>query len=171
MRAGAGNRQTLQEAKIGGERGAMLTGLRSGQDQPFPLAMDTVMSRVYGDHPYGRPILGRPAALERIDRAGLLAYHQRFYRAPRMILAVSGDVSAREVMAEVARRFAAAPVGEGEPEPTLPAAVARADRTVLVRPSAPAQVLGPFLAPPTPHPAYAAVKGLTPPPRAGLARP
>jgi predicted Zn-dependent peptidase len=122
--------------------------------------MDTVMSRVYGDHPYGRPVLGRPTALERVDRAALLAYHQRFYRAPRMILAVSGDVSAREVMAEVTRRFATAPTGEGEPEPTLPAAAARADRTVLVRPSAQAQVLVAFLAPPTSHPDYAAVKVL-----------
>ena len=154
-------RPTLPDAEIDGERKAMLTALRSRQDQPFPLAMDTVMSRVYGDHPYGRPVLGRPAALERIDRAALLAYHQRFYRAPRMILAVSGDVSAREVMAEVARRFATAAAGEGEPEPTLPAAVARADRTVLVRPAAQAQVLVAFLAPPTSHPDYAAVKVLT----------
>jgi len=154
-------RPTLPDAEIDGERKAMLTALRSRQDQPFPLAMDTVMSRVYGDHPYGRPVLGRPAALERIDRAALVAYHQRFYRAPRMILAVSGDVSAREVMAEVARRFATAAAGVGEPEPTLPAAVARADRTVLVRPAAQAQVLVAFLAPPTSHPDYAAVKVLT----------
>jgi len=154
-------RPTLPDAEIDGERKAMLTALRSRQDQPFPLAMDTVMGRVYGDHPYGRPVLGRPAALERIDRAALVAYHQRFYRAPRMILAVSGDVSAREVMAEVARRFGTAAGGEGEPEPTLPAAVARADRTVLVRPAAQAQVLVAFLAPPTSHPDYAAVKVLT----------
>ena len=154
-------RPTLPDAEIDGERKAMLTALRSRQDQPFPLAMDTVMGRVYGDHPYGRPVLGRPAALQRVDRAALVAYHQRFYRAPRMILAVSGDVSAREVMAEVARRFATAAGGEGEPEPTLPAAVARADRTVLVRPAAQAQVLVAFLAPPTSHPDYAAVKVLT----------
>jgi zinc protease len=153
-------RPTLPDAEIDGERRAMLTALRSRQDQPFPLAMDTVMSRVYGDHPYGRPILGRPAALERIDRAALLAYHRRFYRAPRMILAVSGDVGTAEVLAEVTRRFATAPGGEGEGEPTLPVATARADRTVLVRPSAQAQVLVAFLAPRTSHPDYAAVKVL-----------
>jgi len=106
-------RPTLPEAEIEGERRAMLTALRSRQDQPFPLALDTVMSRVYGEHPYGRPILGRPAALQHIDRAGLLAHHRRFYRAPRMILAVSGDVRAREVVAVVGRVFAGAPTGEG----------------------------------------------------------
>ncbi len=153
-------RPTLPESEIDGERRAMLTALRSRQDQPFPLAMDTLMSRVYGDHPYGRPVLGRPAALERIDRTALLAHHRRFYRAPRMILAVSGDVAPRDVLAEVARLLADAPAGDGEPEPAVPAAAARADRTVLVKPAAQAQVLTAFLAPPTGHADYAAVKVL-----------
>jgi predicted Zn-dependent peptidase len=153
-------RPTLPAVEIDGERRAMLTALRSRQDQPFPLAMDTVMSRVYGGHPYGRPVLGRPAALTFIDRAALLAHHERFYRAPRMILAVSGDVVAREVVAEVARLFASAPAGDGAPEPVLPVAEARADRTVLVKPAAQAQVLVAFLAPPTSHADYAAVKVL-----------
>jgi len=154
-------RPTLPAAEIDGERRAILTALRSRQDQPFSLAMDTLLSRVYGDHPYGRPVLGRPAALERIDRARLAAHHQRFYRAPRMILAVSGDVDARQVMAEAARLFADAPKGPAEAEPSLPAAAARADRTVIVRPSAQAQVLAGFLAPPISHADYAAVKVLT----------
>ncbi|MGH7375160.1 MAG: M16 family metallopeptidase [Candidatus Rokuibacteriota bacterium] len=153
-------RPTLPAAEIDGERRAMLTALRSRQDQPFPLAMDTVMSRVYGGHPYGRPVLGRAEALPRVDRAALLAHHERFYRAPRMILAVSGDVVAREVVAEVARLFAGAPAGDGAPEPVLPVAEARADRTVLVKPAAQAQVLVAFLAPPTSHADYAAVKVL-----------
>ena len=153
-------RPTLPYGEIDGERKSMLTALRSRQDQPFPLAMDTVMAHVYGAHPYGRPLLGRPAALAKIDRTALLAHHQRFYRAPRMILAVSGDVSAREVVAEVTRLLAAAPAGEGDPDPSATTAVARADRTVIVKPSAQAQVLVAFLAPPTSHPDYAAVKVL-----------
>jgi zinc protease len=153
-------RPTLPAAELDGERRATLTALRSRQDQPFSLAMDTLMSRVYGDHPYGRPILGRAAALERIDRARLAAHHQRFYRAPRMILAVSGDVDARQVMAEAARLFAGAPTGPAEAEPTLPAAATRSDRTVIVKPAAQAQVLAGFLAPPISHADYAAVKVL-----------
>jgi zinc protease len=154
-------RPSLPAGEIDGERRAVLTALRNRQDQPFPLAIDTVMSRVYGDHPYGRPVLGRPAALERLDRGALLAYHRRFFRAPRMILAVSGDVSAREVMAEVARLFADAPTDDPEVEPSLPAAAARADRTVLIKPAAQAQVLIAFLAPPITHADYAAVKVLS----------
>lgn len=154
-------RPTLPAAEIEGERRAMLTALRSRQDQPFPLAMDTLMGRVYGEHPYGRPVLGRPAALERLDRARLAAHHQRFYRGPRMILAVSGDVSARDVVVEVRRLFGEAPAGPPEADPELPLPGARADRTVIVRASAQAQVLAAFLAPPASHPDYAAMKVLT----------
>ncbi|MGH7415245.1 MAG: M16 family metallopeptidase [Candidatus Rokuibacteriota bacterium] len=154
-------RPTLPAAEIDGERRAMLVALRSRQDQPFPLAMDTLMSGVYGDHPYGRPVLGRPTALERVDRARLAAHHQRFYRAPRMILAVSGDVATREVIAEAAHLFADAPVGPEEEDAPLPAPSARSDRTVIVKSSAQAQVLAGFLAPPASHADYAAVKVLT----------
>jgi len=154
-------RPTLPAGEIDGERKIVLNALRNRQDQPFPLAIDTVMSRVYGDHPYGRPVLGRPAALARLDRAALVAYHARFYRAPRMILAVSGDVSAADVLAEAARLFAAAPVDDPATEPTLPPAAARGDRTVLVKPAAQAQVLIAFLAPPIAHADYAAVKVLS----------
>jgi predicted Zn-dependent peptidase len=153
-------RPTLPASEIEAERRAMLTALRSRQDQPYPLAMDTLMSRVYGDHPYGRPVLGRAAALERLDRARLVAHHERFYRARRMILAVSGDIAAREVMAEAKRLFAELPPGPVEPEPSVPAPAARADHTVMVKASAQAQVLAAFLAPPASHPDYAAVKVL-----------
>src|SRR4029077_9988205 len=52
-------RPSLPAGEIDGERRASLTAPRTRQAQPFPLAIDTVMSRVYGDHPYGRPVLGR----------------------------------------------------------------------------------------------------------------
>jgi zinc protease len=77
-----------------------------------------------------------------------------------MILAVSGDISARDVVADVARLFAGAPADDGEPDPAVPTAASRADRTVLLKPAAQAQVLVAFLAPPASHADYAAVKVL-----------
>jgi zinc protease len=154
-------RPTLPAGEIDGERRAILTALRSRQDQPFPLAMDTLVSRLYGEHPYGRPVLGRAAALERVDRERLVAHHRRFYRAPRLILAVSGDVVAREVVAEAARLFADTPGGPAEPEPAVATPTPRADHTVIVKASAQAQVLAGFIAPPASHADYAAMKVLT----------
>lgn len=152
---------TLAPGEIEGERRIVLSALRSRQDQPFPLTFDTLMGRVYGaGHPYGRPVLGRAAVVERLEREHLMAHYRRYYRAPRMILAVSGDVSARDVVGEVSRLFSLAPGGGDEPDTTLPAASSGSDRTMVVRPSAQSQVMVGFLAPPISHPDYAAVKVL-----------
>ena len=154
-------RPSLPPDEIEGERRLILSAMRNRLDQPFPLALDTVMSRLYGSHPYGRPSLGRAAVVERLDRSALLAHHRRHYRAERMIVSVSGDVEQPDVVAAAGRLFGGASPGDGGPDvpPSSPAAAL--DRTAVARPSAQAQVLMGFLAPPVSHPDYTAVKVLS----------
>lgn len=154
-------RPSLPEGEIDNERRVILRTIRNRQDQPFPLAFDTLMERLYGGHPSGRPVVGRASVLERFDRPALLAHYQRFYRAGRMILSVSGDVSTEAVVAHAARLFSEVAPGDGGPDAVPPRAAAFGDRTALVRPSAQAQILIGFLAPAMAHPDYAAVKVLS----------
>lgn len=154
-------RPALAPAEIDNERRALLTAIRNRADQPFSRAFDVLKARVYGPHPYASPSLGRSAVIERVTQADLQQHHRRYYRGGRMILSVSGDVSAREVTAEAARLFASLAVGEGEPDPPREPARAALDRIAVVHPAAQAQVLAGFLAPPVAHPDYAAVKVLT----------
>jgi zinc protease len=105
-------RPSLPPDELEGERRLLLRSIRNRQDQPYGLAFDTLMGRLYVGHPYGRPALGRAAVVERLDRAALQAHYARYYRAGRMILSVSGDVESREVAALAARLFSEAPAGE-----------------------------------------------------------
>ncbi|HET7874360.1 MAG TPA: pitrilysin family protein [Methylomirabilota bacterium] len=159
--ADAATHGTLAEREVEGERQAAVRALHTRQDQPFPRALDTLMRRLYGTYPYGLPVAGRPETVERLDRAALMAHYRRYYRAGRMILSVSGDVRRAEVLASARRLFADAPAGDGGPDPVLPAARATLDRVTVARPSAQAQVLIGFLAPPAIHPDYAPVKVLS----------
>jgi zinc protease len=152
---------SLSAAELESERRVVLSGIRSRQDQPSPLAFDTALAHLFPKHPYGRPAAGTAATVERLDRAALVAHYQRYYRAGRMILSVSGDVSAREVAGEAARLFAEAPTGDGGADLGLPPMSPLEDRTVLARPSAQTQVLMGFSAPPISHPDYPAVKVLS----------
>ncbi len=154
-------RPSLPADELEGERRVTLTSLRTRQDQPFSAAFDTLAARLFGGHPYGRPVLGRAESVERLDRAPLLAHYQRYYRAGRMVLSVSGDVSGPAVLAAARRLFAEAPTGDGGSDPVLPRPTAGADRTRVARASAQAQVLMGFLAPPIHHPDYAAMKVLS----------
>ena len=92
---------TLPEGEIEAERRSVFSALKSRADQPFQRAYDTVMGRVYGPHPYALPVLGRSEVVARLDRAALLDHYRAFYRAGRVLVSVSGDVSTREVTAEV----------------------------------------------------------------------
>jgi len=59
-----------------------------------------------------------------------------------LMRSVSGDITAGEVVAEAERLFAAAPAGDGGPDPRPSVATAALDRAAMVRPSAQAQAAG-----------------------------
>src|SRR5205823_14190483 len=103
-------------------------------------------------HPYGAPSLGRAAAVEALDRQALAGHYDRHYRAGRIIVAVSGQVPAREVADEVSRLFASAPRDRETGDAPLGAPSAALDRLVISRPAAQAQIMLGFLAPPIGHP-------------------
>ena len=150
----------LAAAEVPAERRQALRAIRNRQDQPQALALDTLMARLYGAHPYGAPPLGRAAVVERLDEAALRAHYDRFYRAGRMILSVSGDVSRDEVAAEAARLWADAPMGAAAVDDAVPEVAAAPGRTPVPHPSAQSQVGMAFLSPPIAHSDYAAMKVL-----------
>jgi predicted Zn-dependent peptidase len=153
-------RPALPPAEIDNERRVIASGIKNRLDQPFPLTYDTMMGRLYRSHPYGAPSLGRTDAVERLDRQALAKHYDRYYRAGRVIVAVSGQVPAREVVDEVSRLFASAPRERETGDAPLGAPSAALDRLVINRPAAQAQIMLGFLAPPIGHPDYAAVKVL-----------
>lgn len=153
-------RPALLPSEIDTERRVILSGIRNRQDQPFPRAFDTMMSSLYGAHPYAKPALGRPAAVERADRQALVVHHGRHYRAPLMIVSVSGDVVAADVIAGAARHFAGAPRTAGQAGPSPDTVRPSGARAVVPLTAAQSQVLIGFLAPAVSHPDYAAMKVL-----------
>ncbi|MBI3625024.1 MAG: insulinase family protein [Candidatus Rokubacteria bacterium] len=159
--ADVGLRPSLPPDEIERERGVILSQIESRGDLPFPLAFDTLLATLYGPHPYGLPVLGRRQAVERVDRALLLDHYRRHYRAGRIVVAVSGQVSAPAVAEEVGRLWADLPAGGGAPDPSPPPPAGAPARQILERPAAQAQILMGYLAPPLSDPDYPAVKVLS----------
>jgi zinc protease len=151
---------SLAPDELAAERRQVLRAMRNRQDQASTLALDALMARLYGRHPYGASPLGRAPAIERLDGPALSAYHARYYRVGRMVLAVSGDVSRAEVVAEASRLFAGAPAGDGGPDAPRPVLSTTPGRDAISHGSAQAQVLMAFVAPPIGHPDYAVMKVL-----------
>jgi predicted Zn-dependent peptidase len=154
-------RPSLHDPEIEAERRVAQSALRSAADRPFQRAYDTLMERVYGPHPYSRPVLGRAAVVARLDRAALLEHYRAFYRAGRTVVSVSGDVSAPEVAGELRRLFAEMPPGEGTVVEPAVLPVTTPGRLLVTHPAAQAQVLAGTVGPAIAHRDYAAVKVLS----------
>lgn len=151
---------SLAPAEVGTERDWLLSRIQRQRDSPSARAFDEFYAAVYGAHPYGRPGLGTPASLARIDHAALVAHYRAYYRPERMVLAVSGHVGASEVLAEARRLFGGLPRSAAVTEPTHPRPVAAARRVVIEQAAQQAQILAGGLAPALQHPDHAAVKVL-----------
>lgn len=91
------------------------------QDQsPSALVGRLFYQGLYGEHPYAQPPSGSRATLARITRDDLVAFHQRFYAARNLTIAMVGDLD-RASAEQVAESLSAA-LPAGEPAPALPAA-------------------------------------------------
>jgi predicted Zn-dependent peptidase len=149
---------TFPAAEVERERRLITSQIQTRAETPFPLAMDTLLARLYGAHPYGLPALGGKATVERFGRDDLVAHYRRVYRADRMVLAVSGGVEPDALRRRAERLFATLPAGRLDDAAPPPAPPATAERTVLDRPVQQAQILMGFLAPGIGEADYAAGK-------------
>jgi zinc protease len=86
-------RPAFPDSEIEQPRAETITALRQDEDSPAVRAVDAVAELIYGAaHPYGRKAKGTLAALERIGRTDLLAFHGNWVRPSSLSLAIVGDV-------------------------------------------------------------------------------
>ncbi len=150
----------LDAADVDAERDWLISRIQRRHDSPSSRAFDELYAVRYGRHPYGRPTLGTADSLRRIDHQTLVAWYRAFYRPERMVLAVSGQVRADEVVAHARRLFGGLPGGAPPAPPSNPEPSRGTRRVVIEQPAQQAQVLAGGLAPSLDHPDHAPVKVL-----------
>ncbi len=158
--ADVGLHPTLPEGVLEAVRDFLLRQVRNRGEKPYDAGLDALTGRLFGPNPYAWDPVGLKDSLERLDRSALLAHYRRHYVPGGMVLAVSGQVKAALVLAQVERLFGQVPAGAAPaPQPPSPPAPA-ASRDVLTVPGAQAQILMGALAPRLTDPDHAAVKVL-----------
>jgi predicted Zn-dependent peptidase len=156
----------LAPEEVQRERDWLLSRVQRRRDSASSRAFDDFYALLYGAHPYGLSNLGTAESLRRIDHAALVAHYRAFFRPERMVLAVSGQVSALEVLAEAARLFGRTPGGGPPADPPRRPPVPLEQRPpadlrrVAEQSAAQAQILVGGLAPDLAHADHAAVKVL-----------
>jgi predicted Zn-dependent peptidase len=154
-------RPTLPADELATERALVLSQIQTRADTPFPRAVDAVMADLYGRHPYARHSLGRAESVKRLTREALLAHHAALYRPERVVLAISGNVSARRAFATADRLFGRLAAAGTPPVPEVAAPTPRMEARTVEAPAAQAQVLVAYLGPSSTDADYAAVRVLS----------
>jgi zinc protease len=100
-------RPAFPVAEIDRRRGEIVTLIRQDEDNPAVVAVETLMSMLYGGHPYGVRARGTVASVERIDREALQNFHATHCVPYGMSLAVVGDVEPARAVEAVRTSFGA----------------------------------------------------------------
>jgi zinc protease len=95
----------LDPAEVASERQVILEEIAMYEDDPWDALEMAALARFFGEHPYGRPVLGTAASLAGIGAAELAAFQQRFHAPQNALLVVCGDLDAG-ALDVVAREFA-----------------------------------------------------------------
>ena len=98
------------------EREVVLEEIAMVDDTPHDLVHDIAAEAVFGNHPLGRPVIGRADVISTVSRRALSAYHQRAYAGAQIVLAAAGNLRHEELVGLLEDRRNGAAVGG-----TLPA--------------------------------------------------
>ena len=95
----------FRDEEIERERGVLLAQIRGLEDQPAQVANRVLGQSLFGAQGYGLPSSGEEATVARLGRADLFDRFTETYAADRLVLAISGAVTADEVLGEAGRLF------------------------------------------------------------------
>ncbi len=87
------------------EKQIVLEEIRTVQDDPEDYIHELHAKDVFGYHPLGRPILGEPGSMQRLNRQSLVHYKEKHYRPEKTIVAVAGNFSFSEIIEYVNTYF------------------------------------------------------------------
>ena len=112
-------RPTFPAEELERERRLALDQLQAMADDPFQSAAREMRAVMYGDHPYGRPLLGTEASLPHLSRDELVAHHAESWLPANLTLVVSGDIVPQDLLPRLEDALADLPEGAPPPRPDL----------------------------------------------------
>ncbi|MDX2271788.1 MAG: pitrilysin family protein [Cyanobacteriota bacterium] len=110
----------IPEDEFERERQVVLEEIRRAADNPDYLAYHQLMSTVYQQHPYGRPVLGTPEVLLSFTPELMRQYHRRWYSPENMTVVMVGNLDMDAAMGLVEQYFGGLPAGGDPLLPSLP---------------------------------------------------
>ncbi|MFL5893866.1 MAG: M16 family metallopeptidase [Thermoleophilaceae bacterium] len=114
---------------IDSERQVVIEEIAMYEDEPSDKVHDVLAQAVFGDHPLGRPVIGRAEVVANVPVPDIAAYHDERYALGNLVLAAAGNVEHDRLVAlaeaSVSNGLQGLGVGSRELEPAPPVASPR----------------------------------------------
>jgi predicted Zn-dependent peptidase len=102
----------LEDADLELERQVVLEEIAQVEDTPDDLVFELHADRLWGEHPYGRSILGTEETVGGMEAGTLRSLHRQRYVGRNLVVAAAGNVEHGPFVEAVARLFGSAPAGK-----------------------------------------------------------
>lgn len=123
-------RPAFPDAEVTRIRSERLDEIERERDEPAIVANHALISELYGDGVYGRPVGGTRDTVATLDAPAIRAFHEGRYRPGRGFLIACGDVEPGRVARAISARFGD---WEGDvPAPFVPAAPPATGRRAIL---------------------------------------
>ncbi len=112
-------RPRFADEDLANEREIVLEEIAMYEDDPQDRVFDVLGEAVFGDHPLGRPIIGRAPVVAGTPAPALSAFHAERYVPGNVVIAAAGSVD-HDALVELARRAGAERAGAPVPALVVP---------------------------------------------------
>jgi predicted Zn-dependent peptidase len=109
---------------IDSERQVVCEEIAMYEDEPSDKVHDVLASAVFGDHPLGRPVIGRAEVISSVPVPDIARYHNHRYNSDNLVLAAAGNIDHDrlvELVVSAQGELPGAQNGRGEPPPAAEA--------------------------------------------------
>jgi zinc protease len=102
------------------EKGAVVSELESDEDQPWDLETKTIRPLLFGQGPYGHPVIGERAHVRGATAAVIKAYYDKWYHPNNAALVICGGFDPDQALTRIKELFGPIPRVELPERKTVP---------------------------------------------------
>jgi predicted Zn-dependent peptidase len=110
----------LLESDLANEREIVLEEIAMYEDEPQDRVFDVLGAAIFGEHPLGRPVIGRADVIAATTTEGLGRFHAEHYAPGDIVIAAAGSLE-HDAIVELARAIEVPQRPAGPTVPPLPA--------------------------------------------------
>ena len=96
----------IEPKDVDAERNVVLEEIAMNEDDPTDTVHEAFTTKLFGDTPLGRPVLGTVASINAITRDQIFEHYRARYTPPHLVVAAAGNLDHDVVVAAVQAAFA-----------------------------------------------------------------